>query len=422
MFLFSDGAVCWLCQVSFSEKSEIILRSSKLCISGIIRITNEEKIQMLSCDGRKYICTWDILSGKNGRECWKQCAKANNTDHPHTVSDIMKAIEKCSQIISMEGKTTQTPVLYIKQLSIAQRLLTDNKCIFFPNIRVEKSMENRDYLAIVHLRKTEADIDLRGRWWALCMVANGVTGKLVSTMKLTDEQLRSNVYQTMLVLPPLDFSTTSGHIEIQIYLVLESFTSGQPVCKVLACQAQVDILNFLGSECNLSTISSSRSFGTTKMINSSKTSALSTGQRRDPFPFCKISVSFINSSRTLELVCRLFSFTVSKNSEARKNNQTTLWYKDNRIDVECVEEDKKILLKLKSSNSYVVLSLKAALERRVEELKHCVTSVTLASSVLREAHLTHRLLNYEENHANRVTTVSHLYHAITMLSSLIPLR
>ena len=420
MLLMSDGTVCWLCQISFTEKGEIVLRSSKLNIRGIIRITNEEKIQMLSCDGRKYICTWDILSGENGADCWKQCVKVNNTEQPHTVNDIMKAIEKCSKIINVEGKYIQTLVLYIKQLSLAQRLLTDKKCIFLPTIRVEKSMENNDYFAIVQLNKTEADIDFRGKWWVLCMVVNGVTGKSVSTIKLTEEQLRSNFYQTMLVLPPLDFSTTSGNIEIKIHLLLESFTSAQPVCKVQVCQTQVDILNFLGSEYNLSTNSSKLNFGATK-ITASKTTALSTGLRKDLFPLCKMSVSFMNSSRTMELMCRLFNFTVSENSETKKSNQTTLWYRDNRIDVECVKEKNKILLKLKGSNSCVVVSLKAALERRVKELMQCVTTMTLASSVMKEAHFTYRLLNYEENHASRVTTVSHLYNAITMLSSLIPL-
>ncbi|KAG0724527.1 hypothetical protein GWK47_040430 [Chionoecetes opilio] len=420
MLLFSDGTLCWLCQVSFSEKSEIILRSSKLCINGIIRITNEEKIKMLSCDGRRYCCTWDILSGNNGTERWKQCVKDDNTE-PRTVNDIMKAIDKCSKIIDMEGKTIQTLMLYIKQLSIAQRLLTDNKDIFIPTVKVEKSMENKGYLAIVQLHKTEVDVSLRGRWWTLCMVVSGITDKSVSTMKLTDEQLRSNVYQAMLPLPPLNFCTTSGHIEIQIYLMLERFTSAVLVCKVLACQAQVDILNFMGSECNLSTDSSKWNFGATKTINAIKTSDLKPTQGKNRIPFSKISVSFINSDRTLELVCRLFNLTVSKNSEMSKRNQTTLWYRDNRVDVECVEEDKKIVLQLKSSNSCVVLSLKAALERRVHELKQCVTRVTLPSSILREAHATYRLLNYEENHVKRVATASHLYHATSMLSSLIPL-
>ncbi|XP_063853673.1 uncharacterized protein LOC135096235 isoform X1 [Scylla paramamosain] len=421
MLLISDGSMCWLSHVSCSEKDKIVLRSSKLCIHGIIRISYEEKIEMKSCDGRQYICTWDILSGKNGKEGWKQSVKDNDTELPHTVNDIMKAIGKCSEIINVEGKAIQTLVLYIKQLSLAQRLLTDQKYIFLPTVTVEKSMGNKDYFAKLQLKKTEADIDLRGRWWALCMVVNGGNGKSVSTTKLTDEQLRSSVYQTMLTLPPLDFSTASGYIEILTYLVLESFTSSQAVCKVIACQVQVDILNLVGPECNLSTNSSRHHVGAAEVINANVTSVLSTCLRKDPFPFCEISVSFMYSSKILDLVCKLLNLTVAKDSETKKSNQTTLWYRDNRIEVECMEESKKVLIKLKGSNPYVVLSSKAALERRVGELKQCVPAVTLPPSLLREACFTYRLLNYEENQASRVTTIAHLYHAITKLSSLIPL-
>ncbi|XP_045129376.1 uncharacterized protein LOC123515050 [Portunus trituberculatus] len=422
MLLISDGSMCWLSHVSCSEKGKIVLRSSKMCIRGIIRISCEENIKMYSCDGRQYICTWDILSGKNGAEGWKQSVKDNDTELPHTVNDIMKAIGKCSQIVNVEGKAIQTLLLYIKQLSLAQRLLADQKYVFLPSVRVEKGLENKDYFAKLQLRKAEADIDLRGRWWALCLVINVSNGKSVSSIKLTDEQLRSNVYNTMLTLPPFDFSSASGHIEILAYLVLEGFTSSWAMCKVLACKVQVDVLNFVEPECNLSTSSSRLDVGTAAGSNASVTSALRSGLRRYPYPFCEISVSFMYSSKIMELVCKLLNLAVVKDPKAKKSMQTILWYKDNKIDVEYMVENQKVLIKLKGSNPYIVVSSKAALEKIVRELKQSVPVVTLPPSVMREACFTYRLLNFEENHANTVTTITHLYHAITKLSSLIPLR
>lgn len=426
MLLFSDGTMSWLCLVSLSEEGEVILKCSKLYVKGIIKINDEKKIHMFSCDGRKYMCTWDTLSGQNENMCWKPGDKVKVTEQPHTISEMMKAIEKCSKIINMEGKTIQTLGLYLKQLSLAQRLLTEQKCIFSPTIKVEKSVESKDYLATVKLSKINADIDLRGRWWALCMVIDGIKSKSVSSMKLREEQLKSDIYQTI-VLPPLDFSTTSGHIEVESYLVLQHFSSSQPVCRVLACQIKIDILDFLSTECNLSlspecnfsTTAKLLEFGATKCIDTKITSHLGSESKRDPFPFCKVSLSFVNTNNTLGLLHKLFNFE-SRNSETRASTQTTLWYKDNRIEVTCAEEDKNICIKLESPNSSIVLSLKTALERRIEDLKEQTVSVTLGSSVLKEAHLTHRLLNYEGNRATTVTAVSHLYHAISLLSALLP--
>lgn len=422
MLLFSDGAITWLCLISVSEEGEIILKCSKLCLKGIINITGEKNIEMLSCDGRKYMCTWDTLCRKNEDMCWKPSDMVKRTELSHTISEIMKAVEKCSKIISTEGKTIQTLGLYLKQLSLAQRLLVEKKCIFSATIRVEKSVESEDYLAVVKLRKVGPDVDLKGRWWVLCMVINGVKRKSVSSMKLTDEQLRSDIYQTI-VLPPLDFSTTSGHIEVQSYLVLQHFSSTRTVCRVIACQIKIDILDFLSSECNLS-LSSEHCLSTTNTFCQfgaiKKTSHLGIGSRREPSPLCKVIVSFINTSSTLTLLHKLFNLVETKNCETKVRNQTTLWYQDNRIDITCTENDKIVRIKLESPNSTVVLSLKTAVERRVEDLKQQTVSVTLAPSVLKEAHLTHRLLNHEGNHANTVTAVSHLYHAIAVLSALIP--
>lgn len=427
MLLFSDGTMSWLCLISMSEEDEIILKCTKLYIKGIIKITDETNIQMLSCDGRKYMCTWDTL-GKNGSVCWKPGDVVKETEQPNTMNEIMKQIEKCSKISNMEGKTIQTLGLYMKQLSLAQRLLIENKCIFSSTVRVEKSVENKGYLAVVKLSKTGADIDLRGRWWALSMVIDGVKSKSVSSMKLTDEQLKSDIYQTI-VLPSLDVSTTSGHMEIRCYLVLQHFSIFQPVCKVLACPIKIDILDFLSSDCNLSLnpecnfrTNTSWQFGVTKFTDTKTTSQLSTDPRRDPLPICKISLSVINTSCTLALLHKLFHFAESKNWETRTNNQTTLWYLDNRIEVTCEEEDKIICIKLESPNPSVVLSLRTALERRVEDLKQQAVAVTLSPSVLKEALLTQRLLTYEGNHANTVATVSHLYYVIVMLLALIPYR
>lgn len=427
MLLFSDGTMSWLCLVSVSEKGEVILKCSKLHIKGIIKIKYEENIQMLSCDGRKYICTWDTLSKKNENMCWKPVNRIKEKEQPCTTGEIMRTIEKCSKIINMEGKIVQTLGLYLKQLSLAQRILVEQKCIFSPTVRVEKSVESKDYLAVVKLSKIGADIDLRGRWWALCMVINGVKSKSVSSMRLTDDQLKSDIYQTI-VLPPLDFSTSSGHTEIQSYLVLQHYSSTQPVCRVLVCQIKIDILDFLSSQCNLSlspecnfsTTAKLCKFGATKCADLKNTSQLSLNSRREPSPFCKVSVSFINNRSTVALLHKLFNFVESKNSETKALSQAMLWYQDNRIEVSCVDEGKRICVKLESPNFSIVLSVKTALERRVEDLKEQTVSVTLTPSVLKEAHLTHRLLNYEGNRARTVNAVSHLYHAILLLSALLP--
>lgn len=422
MLLLSDGAMSWLCLISFSEEGEVNLKCNKLYIKGIVRMIYDDNIQMLSCDGRKYMFTWNTVCGKDGDKCWKPVDRVKRTEQPHTINEMMKAIEKCSKLINMEGKTIQTLELYLKQLSLAQRLLTEKKCIFSPTIRVEKSVETKNYLAVVKLNKVAADINLRGRWWVLCMVINGVQSKSLSSMKLTDDQLRSDIYQTI-VLPPLDFSTTSGHIEVQSYLLLQHFSSCQPVCRVAVCHIKIDILDFLSSECNLSlssehnlsTASTFCQFGTTK-----KTSQLGVHSKRDPSPFCKVMISFINTNSTLALLHKLFNLAEAKSSQTRVKKQTIFWYQDNRIDITYTENDKLLCTKLESPNSTVVLSLKTALERRVKELKQQIMSVTLASSVLKEAHVTHRLLNHEGSHASTVTAVSHLYHAIVMLLALIP--
>lgn len=430
VLVFSDGFVCWLCHISFKSENRVALKCHKLPVSGVIEITceNVDHVEMLTCDGRKYQCSLKFLREGSKDDTHEMSSRLIDKEAPHTMEGIMTGIQRCSELMNTEGKMVHTLDMYIKQLSIAQRLLTEPQSpVFSTSVRVEQSICQRNsYFASIQFSKKGSNIDLDGRWWRLCMIIPGADGKKFVSTKLDDECFKTDICMCV-ALPRLNLSKNLDSITVESYMVLDHFSSCRPVCRVFACQTKIDIFHFLACQRNLST-SDISSPNSVKLIHAvlqgKERTNVKSSMNRGPTPHCKVYTSYITHDKITSLFGTLLNFAPpssprNKTSETA-THQVSFWYHDNRIDLHCSRKGDRTHLTLEGHNPLVVLALKAALERRVTELGLPSIPVTLTPAVLRQAHLTHRILNFEANVATTPEAVSHLHHSVTYLMSLLP--
>lgn len=428
--VFSDGVSCWLCRITAVGGDEMEVECHELSYNGVMQITckNMDCIEMLTCDGRKYQCCWKVLTENNKSEN-KVCSNLMSSELPNTVEGMMTGIQQCSQLMYDEGKSICSLDIYLRQLSLAHRLLTEPRLpLFSTSVRVEHSiMQSSSYFAHIQFSKPKANINLEGKWWRLCIVVPGYNGDYFISAKLDSKCFATGMGMSVPI-PALNLKNSLNSITIKCYLVLEHFSSFQPVCQVFACQAEVDIFHFLTCQRKLSTASLSFQTSGISLYKTFEEQAFGNYKsniNQNPVPFCKVCTSYITHETVTSLFESLFGLIPPLNLEQKNSEKNilhvSLWYHDDRIDIHCSIKDDRTLLTFEGPNPSVVLSLRAAIERRVMDLGLPSRSVTLTPEVLRQAHLVHRISNFEANSCTTPAFVSHFHHAVTQLISLLPL-
>ncbi|XP_045606869.2 uncharacterized protein [Procambarus clarkii] len=428
--VFSDGISCWLCHVYFvRDQTEVKCHELPYC--GVIKITckDVDLVEMLTCDGRMYRCSWKVLTAGSKSDNHKVNFRLIDSELPHTIEGMMTGIQHCSELMDAEGKRICTLDLYLRQLSLAHRLLAEPQLpLFSTSVRVEHNIEERSsYLANIQFRKQRTNIDLDGKWWRLCLVIPRSNGDHFISAKLDKDCFKTDMCMSV-ALPPLNLNKSLGSKSIQCYLVLEHFSSFRPICQVFACETKIDIFHFVTCQRNLTTAnlsSQNPSIVFRKILDEKAYASSKSIINKGPTPFCKVSTSCITHEKITSLFGDLLSFIPPPCSEDTNGEKTlhkiSLWYHDDCIDVQCSTKGSHTCLSLEGPNPSVVLSLKAALERRVTELELPSTPVTLTPAVLRQAHLVYRILNFEANSSTTPASLSHLHHTTTQLMSLLPL-
>lgn len=445
---FSDGDVVWVGRVSDSggaSGSWPDVQWRRTAIRGVIRIENNSgdrsKVDMFTCDGRKCTCRWDEI--KTRREPGSgQDAKSETRESTNTLEGVMLGIQRCSEIMSTEGKEIATLDLYIRQLSLARMLLgTSESPIFTATARVERSLERRgSYFVLVHLRKLRDDIELGGKWWSLLTVLpNTKESTAYLSLKLDEECMKSG--KVCLTIPLPDTLHKSKNISMSgitlvSYLVLEHPHTATPVCQIFACRTTVDVIHFVTQQ---------RILGATtiwpNVLNSSlKLNEIFHGgkkfsgvqqvykdNKKIALPPCKASVSFRASREVLRVLGSFLmpgeAIDTSAAVNSREQKIITLYHQEGRIDIswKVVSEDDLLSVTLEGTNPSLVLAVRAAMECRVSsELVPHRGPTTLTSAVLWRGRMTQRVLQFESSEASTVPAVAHLHNTISSLLALLP--
>ncbi|KAK4297654.1 hypothetical protein Pmani_029942 [Petrolisthes manimaculis] len=447
---FSDGDVVWVGQVSDSGTPGVLpdIKWRRTCIRGVIRILSNSgdgsKVDLFTCDGRKYTRRWDEMKKTRKDLGNREDPSSGKKGSSNTLEGVMLEIQRCSEIMNAEGKEIATLDLYIRQLSLAQRLLgTLQSPIFTTSVRVEHSLERRgSYFAVVHIRRLRDNIDLCGDWWSLVTVlpeAKESTAYL--SLKLDEECLKCD--KLCLTVPLPDVSHTSNNtslsgVTLVSYLVLEHPVTATPVCRIFACRTTVDAIHFLTHDRILGAakncpqaLNSSLKFN--KVLSGSNELSGSKQVNKDskkiPLPPCKVSVLFRANEEVVQVLSSILSpnepiDTTTTTSTSKDHKVITLFHQEGRIDLSWrMMTDEKDLLSvtLEGTNPSLVLAVRAALECRVSSVVGPNSEpTTLTSAVLWRGHMTQRVLHYEASEASTVTAVAHLHNTTSNLIALLP--
>lgn len=446
---FSDGDDVWVGRVSHSGASGSWpdVQWRRTGIRGVIRIENSSgersKVNMFTCDGRKYTCRWDEIKTR-GEPGYGQDPKSGTRESTNTLESVMLGIQRCSEIMSTEGKEIATLDLYIRQLSLAHMLLdTSESPIFTATVRVEHSLERRgSYFVLMHLKKLRDDIELGGKWWSLLTVLPDTKKRTANlSLKLDEECMKSGKVCITIPLPDpscISRNISMSGIKLVSYLVLEHPVTATPVCRIFACRTTVDAIHFLTQERILgisinwpqvlnSSLNFSETFNVGKKFSSIQ--QVYKDNKKVPLPPCKVCVlfrankdvlkvlrSFLNPSEAIDTIAAV-------NTTSREHKVITLYHKEGRIDLswKVASEDDRLSVTIEGTNPSLVLAVRAAMECRVSsELVPHQGPTTITSAVLWRGRMTQRVLKFETSETSTVPAVAHLHNTISSLLALFP--
>lgn len=167
----SDCSYSCLVKLSHTPQNKIELKHLWLPYAGVTRVTLDKRktsrILMETCDGRSYVKSLQELIniGKEGNTYMKSIQEK---DLPNSIEGVMNALRVCTEEIYKKGNAVNMFDTYIKQLSIAQRLVRENSIntYFNAEVIVHQMTDQRGFVSGL-LEFWSTSFSLQSDYWQL---------------------------------------------------------------------------------------------------------------------------------------------------------------------------------------------------------------------------------------------------------------
>ncbi|XP_068231205.1 uncharacterized protein [Palaemon carinicauda] len=426
VILISDGVSLLLSVINFISESEVCLKSHKLPYCGVVKITcvADDKLSLLTCDGRTYEKTWKGIIESIDKE---KTPKPSEPELTSSIKEVLTGIQRCSEMVTTEGNIIRDLDIYMSQLSLAASLLAEpQKDVFSGSVRIGQKLERKGYyIAHLKLKKNIPRFDFEGKWWHLNVTVPIKGYKESLCIKLDGPHLSKDI-NISVPLPDLNILESLSAVKIVCYLVLGHFTTLQPVCQVLACNVNLDIFHFLSDYHELTVKDASSKFSTviqnfSLLKNQSETTCSKISLSVQP---CHVRLSFIDNDVNRQLFLMLLNLNSSTKctfSRLRNSDEVQLWYHNIPVDIHYSQLDKKIVVSLSGPDPSVVLAVKVTIEKHIIESGTIPSSITLDADVFEEATNSCQILAFESSKATTQVAVKHLHKIVSTTMCSVPL-
>ena len=430
VIFISDGVTSKLSVFEFAPGNKIDHKSYSLPYCGVIEIRNATgtSLDLLTCDGRTYKCSWKVLVESVKSE---KSVKLSENNNAFTVEEVMTGIQRCSEMVQVEGKHIHHLNVYLNQLSLALTFLAEpQKDIFSATLKIEQQFEKRDmYVALLSLRKISNGVNFEGKWWKLNATVLGKDCKQTVCVKLDGYNLNKDINLSV-PLPNVDILHSLSPIKMTCHLVLGHYTTLQPVCYILACPITIDIFHFL-TPCHKhslrDSVTSSGDFSAAMQTLALKKqqSEISPRTGCSPVPSCHVRISFMNNDINQKLLLSLLNInSLAKPSDistVQDSDHLQFWYHDIPVDVSYMQLKGRLVVSVSGPIPSLVLSVKAAIERQITDRGSVPPRVTLTSEVFEQAQQSCQVLEFQYSKATTQVALSHLHDMITKMLCNVPL-
>ncbi|KAK7078623.1 hypothetical protein SK128_023505 [Halocaridina rubra] len=427
MIFISDGSTSRLSVVKITSDSNVEHKFHKLPYCGIINanILGNDRLELVTCDGRIYRCAWESLLEKINSI--KDVPKSKDNETFSSIEKIMTGIKTCTELMEKEGRAAQDLDTYLNQLGLATRLLTEpKKDIFIPTVKVVQSTEQRNsYSALLSLKNNLNEFTLEGKWWKLSVCVPGPSNSHMVCCRLDSHHFRNSICVSV-PLPKIDIENLFTPIRISCSLILGHYYTLQPVCQTLACYADVNIFHFLSHK-HIVSFSDGHIVDFNLFIQNKALTASSEALKQAnvlPNPHCQTTLSFTANESNMSLflsLLKLNSLSPDNFDNDLINNHFQLWYNDIPVSIHYTQQDGSILVTISGPHAPLVLSAKSVIANLITKSGTVPSRVTIPSEVYNHAQQSRQLLEFELHGATTAFAVGHLHHTMTKMLSQLPL-